>query len=455
VSEEHIFRAYDVRGIFNVEVTPETAAKIGMAFGTFLGEGKKVLVGRDGRTSSPIFEAAFLAGLTAAGCNAHTTGLVPIPTANFRVWKGGYDAGAYITASHNPPEYNGVRFRHPDGSGYTHQNQEIRDLFLEGRYCLAPWNRLGEIAEIDPEETLKEYGEFLKERFDLQRELKVVLDTGNGASSLTAPPLFRGLGCTVSTLNARIDGTFPGRPSEPSEETLGDLRKAVPAEGGDFGAGYDGDGDRVVFVDDRGRTVQTEKIGILIARELLKVRKGTIIANVSCSMILEEEIQKLGGRVERVRVGDVFVCEAIKEHGALFALETSAHYFLPSFYIFDDPLLISLKLAEILSRTSTPLSQLLDEIPSYPMATENLPCPDEIKFQVMDRIVESCRAKGYRLDQTDGAKILFEDGWALLRPSNTTPLIRTSVEAKDPERLEELRRLVREEFEAALRETSR
>lgn len=450
--EEHIFRAYDVRGVFNVELNAATAAEIGIAFGTYLNGKARVFVARDTRTSSEIIEKAFAAGLASTGCEVYSAGLLPIPTANFKISRGGYDAGAYITASHNPPEYNGVRFRHEDGSGYTEENEKVKNIFLGKKFKLASWNKLGSIYSLDADAIIREHVNFLKDRLAFgEKKLSVALDTGNGASCLIAPQIFRELGFEVATLNAQCDGTFPGRPSEPSEETLDELKKFVVMRDVDFGAGYDGDGDRVVFVDDKGRVVQTEKIGIIMARELLKKKKGTIIANVSCSMIVEKEIEKLGGKVRRVRVGDVFVCEAIKKYGALFAMETSAHYFFPEFYIFDDPVLISLKLAEILSRSDAKLSELAERIPSYPIATMNFSCPDEIKFKVMNRIAASFKERGYRLDSTDGAKVIFKDGWALLRPSNTSPIIRASVEAETRERLEELKELVQREFEAAKR----
>jgi phosphomannomutase len=208
-----------------------------------------------------------------------------------------------------------------------------------------------------------------------------------------------------------------------------------------------------VFVDDLGRVVQNEKIGIIISREILKKEKGTIIANMECSMIVEREIEKAGGKVERVRVGDVFVAEKIKETNALFAMETSAHYFTPEFYVFDDPVIVSLKLGEILSKSDRTLSSMADEIPSYPKTMKNFKCPDEIKFQVMEKIVESFKDKGYKLDMTDGAKVIFDDGWTLLRPSNTTPLIRASVEAETEDRLSELLSMVESEFNTALEAT--
>jgi phosphomannomutase/phosphoglucomutase len=445
----HIFRAYDVRGIFNQDLTADVATKIGLAFGTYLKGKGSVLVGRDSRTSSVIIENAFVSGLASTGCDVYCTGLIPLPTANFKIWRGKYTAGAYITASHNPPEYNGIRFRNPDGSGYTKQNEEIGDIFLKGNFKLAKWNEVGDVVELNPEETIKEYCDFLLEKFVFQRRLKAVLDAGNGAASLVAPYVFRKIGAEVSTIHSSPDGTFPGRPSEPSEKNLGDLMKAVVAMGADFGAGYDGDADRVVFVDEKGRVVQSEKIGIIISKDILKNKKGNIVANMECSMIVESEIEKAGGKVKRVRVGDVFIAEAIKKHKALFAMETSAHYFMPELYVFDDPIAITLKLGEILSKHGEKLSEIVDSIPSYPKKMENFPCPDEIKFQVMDKIVEDFEQKGFKLDLTDGAKIIFEDGWALLRPSNTSPFIRASAEALTNERVEQLINMMKESFEEA------
>jgi phosphoglucosamine mutase len=444
----HIFRAYDIRGIFNKELNVAMAAKIGMAFGSYIGGEGRILVGRDGRTSSEVLEDAFISGLASTGCDCVSIGLVPIPTANYHIWRGDYEGGAYITASHNPPEYGGIRFRHSDGTGYTRENMEIRDICMEGSWNLVSWDRIGAVERRSSQEAIEEYMDFILRKFSIQEGLRSVLDLGNGVAATTAPRALRRAGIEVVTINKVIDGTFPGRPSEPREDTLGDLMKTVIKEKAAFGAGYDGDADRVIFVDDRGRVVQTEKIGVLIARDILKKRPGKIIANVECSMIVEEEIPKLGGEVLRVRVGDVFISEAIKNHKALFAMETSAHYFLPEFYPFDDPLLITLKLGEILSRGEK-LSELVDAIPSYPKRSINFPCRDEDKFRVVENIVRRWRRKGYTLDLTDGAKVVFEDGWALLRPSNTTPLVRASVEGVSDERLQELVDMVTRDFKAA------
>ncbi len=450
---EHIFRAYDVRGIMNREITADIAAKIGRAFGTYLRGAGRVVIGRDPRVTSLMFEQAFVAGLCSTGVEVHLAGMLPIPVLNFAVGRYGYDAGAYVTASHNPPEYNGVRFRRGDGTGYTRENQEVKEIFLRGEFETPEWSGVGRCVELSTESVLADYQRYLLDRLSLERKLRVVLDIGNGAAGVVAPELFRRAGAEVKTLNAQADGTFPGRKSEPTPESLADLAKAVPAMGGAFGAGYDGDADRVVFVDDLGRVVQNEKIGIIVAREILREKGGgVVIANVECSKIVEEVLTRHGAEVKRVRVGDVFVCEAIKEFNAVFAMETSAHYFYPDFHPFDDPILISLKLATILAERGQKLSEMADEIPSYPKLHRNFNCDDRIKFQVMERVVQRFREMGYQPDTTDGARVVTEHGWALLRPSNTSPIIRASIEADSREHLKELEEMVERVLGECMRE---
>jgi phosphomannomutase/phosphoglucomutase len=275
--------------------------------------------------------------------------------------------------------------------------------------------------------------------------MKVALDIGNGAAYYTAPLLLKEAGAAVHLVNEHPDGTFPNRPSEPNDRTLGDLKKKIPSVGADFGVGYDGDADRAMFVDDRGRTVQTEKIGIILARDIIERKGGgVVIANVSCSMVLEEEIEKLGGSVIRVRVGDVFVAEAIKKHNAILAVETSAHIFLPEFYVFDDPILATLEMARILSKSDKRLSALVDELPSYLYEEINFPCPDESKFKVMDQVATIFKERGEKLDLSDGVKANFKGGWLLLRPSNTSPKIRGAFEARTEKQLSQFKEIATE-----------
>ena len=438
---ENIFRAYDIRGIYNTELDPVIAAKIGIALGTYLGGKGRVNLGRDGRTSSIAIEQALISGITSTGVDVVTIGLVPIPTANYWTWKNYFDAGVYITASHNPAEYNGIRFRHPDGTGYTKGNEEIRDIYLKDEFIRAPWDRLGSVSYVDSEMVIKDYVEFISRHCSFEKKLKVAIDPGNGVSTLSVPFAFEKFGAEVVTINAEVDGTFPGRPSEPNKETLANLEKLVRSTGADLGIGYDGDGDRCVFVDERGEVIQVEKIAVLLGKHLIKKYEGPVISTVSGSMIVREEIEKAGGKVITIRVGDVFVAEAIKEHAAVFAAEDSAHFFIPIDYNFDDPLLTSLILADILSKEVLTLGELVDEIPSYPKTEKGHECFDNIKFQVVDDVVDHYRSlliDNMQVTTIDGVRIDYPDGWGLIRCSNTQPKVRITVEAQTRDRLEEL-----------------
>lgn len=455
MSVEDIFRAYDVRGVYGEDLTPDVALRIGRAFGTHLGGKGAVCLGRDGRTSSPVIARSFSAGLSSTGVEVHDIGMVPIPVSNFATMRGGFAGGAYITASHNPPRYNGVRFRHPDGSGYTEENGRVKEMFLSGQFGACAWDAAPPIEEPGSGPALREYTRFLTDRIAPARKLKVVIDAGNGVGGISALPVFRRLGFEVHAINSKVDGRFPNRSPHPTDESVGGLKRAVKRWGADFGVAYDGDADRVLFVDDGGRAVQTEKIGVLLARQLLKERPAgfepVVLANVPCSMLLEDEIGKAGGTVKRVRVGDVFVCQALKATKAVLGVEISAHLFLPTFYIFDDPLLASLKAAEILSKGGEPLSRFADSIPSYPMVEKEIPCPDAVKFQVVERVTERFRSAGARIDLTDGVKVVRDDSWALVRPSNTQPIIRLFAEARTREGLDALVREFEVEVVAASR----
>ena len=435
---EHIFRAYDIRGVFNEDLTVDVAARIAETFAALMGHRGRVAVGRDVRVSSVAMESAVLAGVVAGGMEAIDVGACPIPVLNFHVWSEKCDAGIYITASHNPPEYNGIRFRNPDGSGWTGRNEELKAMFLKGPPQRPPWKGVGRLVRPQGGKAAEAYMAFLRGRVTAPRRLKVVVDPGNGAATLVAPELLRRVGHEVVVINGEVDGTFPNRSPHPTEGSLGALMEAVVREHADLGVGYDGDGDRCVFVDDLGRVVQVEKAGILLARDALKVRKGKVIVNVPCSMMVEDELAKDGAEVARVRVGDVFVCEAVKRLGGVFAMEISAHYFLPQYYIFDDPILATLKLIEVLGRGGVRLSEAVDAMASYPFVEEELPCPDDVKFRVNELLLEHFRARGARIDTTDGVKVIYEDGWAMLRPSNTQPLTRLFAEARTRPRMEQL-----------------
>jgi phosphoglucosamine mutase len=438
---EDIFREYDIRGVFNKDFTPEVISKIGVAFGTFLQGSGEVVTGRDARVSSEITEAIFSSSLASVGCDVTSVGMVPISVVNFATWRRRPKAGAVVTASHNPPEYNGLRFRHSDGTGYTTQNKTIRDLYFGTKFLEKKWSEVGKVRGIPTDTTLAEYSGYILDRVKMGRKLKVALDPGSGAASIIAPQLFQRLGFDVVSINAEPDGTFPGRDPDPSaegREVLNELSELIVKTKADFGVAYDGDADRAVFVDDKGERTVPEKVAIIFANEYLKKGRRKIIANVSCSMILEDELSKAGGEVVRVRVGDVFVTEAIKAHKAAFGVEISSHFYFPDFYPFDDGVLASVKLAEILSHSAEPFSENLGKIKSYPSLRENIKSPDKVKFRVIEDIRAKYEKEGYGIDLVDGIRIVFDDGWVLVRPSNTEPKIRITVEGRTKEASERL-----------------
>ncbi|MHA1595089.1 MAG: phosphoglucosamine mutase [Candidatus Baldrarchaeia archaeon] len=439
---EHIFRAYDIRGIYNKELTPEIVARIGQAFGTLLEEGNSVSICRDVRTSSPAIEHALTASLTSTGVNVTLLGELPISVGNWATWKAKtFNAGIIITASHNPPEYNGIRFRHPDGTGYIDiENQKIKKVFYDGNFRLANWNKLGKVEHWNTNEIIDEYVSFVLERIPAEGKLKVVLDPGNGVATHVAPKLFKEAGFDVITINEKPDGTFSGRSPDPLEDPLTQLRETVVREKADLGIAYDGDGDRAIFVDDKGRKLLTEKVGLLLVRRILSERKGaTIVVNASCSMIVDEEVKRLGGKIVRSRVGDVFVSRVVKEHNAALGIEMSAHFFLPTLgFYFDDAIAASFMITAELEKTGEKLSTLMDQIPSYPLKRTNIECPDHIKFQVIQKLIERFRSEGYDIDTTDGVRVNLENGWIIMRPSNTEPKIRVTAEARTDEELEKI-----------------
>ena len=428
---EHIFRAYDIRGIVGKELTPEIVSKIGAVYASYIGAPKKIAVAMDARTSSPLLKMAFISGAASAGLDIEDLGLLPIPLLNFYVWQVNKTGGVMITASHNPPPYNGIRFRHSDGTGFAEENIDIKNMFLKGSFSYSSWDKLGIVTNIDSEYVKQLYYEFVNRNISVDRELTIVVDTGNGAASAVAPYLFRNINARVISINSHPDGTFPGRESDPLKSNLLALRQTVIKCNADFGVAYDGDGDRAVFVDDTGRIILPEKAGIIFGKALLgkRPKSKNIVANISCSIIVEEELSKAGGNIIHSKVGDVFVAQVAKENNAILGIESSAHYFFPYFgFYYDDAIFGSLFMAEILSKEERKLSEIVNEIPTYPLKIISLECSDKIKFLVIDKLKEILLKEDIQFNALDGVKINEEGGWILVRPSNTEPIIRITIE---------------------------
>lgn len=414
-----IFRAYDVRGIYGDELTEDVARRVGAAFGTYL-SGGAISLGRDTRTSGPSLERAFLEGVLGAGVDVHSYGVIPIPILGYITMKRGRRAAAYISASHNPPEYNGIRFRTGDGYGMLYRDAGIVDIYTKGEFRSGS----GSLTVEDAGRAILEYGDYAAEKVEITRNLRLVLDTGNGSACGIAPVYTRA-GIDVELLNATMDGMFPGRGPAPTSESLRDAAAKVVGRGADFGVGFDPDADRGMVIDDKGRVLPPEKIAIIIARR--RYRPGDlVIAGFDCSMILERELERDGIKVRRERVGDVFVANRVKESGAVLGVERSGHFFIPEFQYSDDPFAMSLVLAEIVAGER--LSDMADEIPDYPYIQRSIRLKENADApSLMKRLLEMLA--DLEPDTTDGIKVTGEGHSVLIRPSNTEPLIRIYVES--------------------------
>ncbi|MGB9756576.1 MAG: phosphomannomutase/phosphoglucomutase, partial [Candidatus Bathyarchaeales archaeon] len=274
----------------------------------------------------------------------------------------------------------------------------------------------------------------------IEKKISVVADTANGVCGMLVPSLFKRLGCKIMTLNEKPDGRFPAHLPEPKEETLGELKREVVRTKADFGVGYDGDGDRAVFVDDKGRIIPGDLALMIFAEDALEKKGGgKIVYELSCSMAVEEFVKEHGGIPIVERIGHVFIMDKMISENALVGGETSSHFYFLECNGMDDAIFASLKMAEILSKRDEKLSEIVDSLPKYPSIRErNFECPDHIKFEVIKKLGVKFKDYGLKFLDVDGIKLLDRDGWVLLRPSNTEPLIRVSAEAKTEEKLEKL-----------------
>ncbi|NYB27029.1 MAG: phosphoglucosamine mutase [Methanobacteriaceae archaeon] len=431
MANKRLFGTFGVRRRANEALTPEFASKLAAAYGTLV-KGQ-VAVGGDTRTSTPMIKHAVLSGLLSSGCHVIDLGILPTPTVQYAV-RNYYDGGVIITASHNPPHDNGIKFVDADGIGIPDDMEEkIEDMFFDENPDRVPWD---EISEVETSDIIDEYIENVINRVDADAikdaGLKVVVDCGSGAACFTTPYLLRKLGCQVTTMNCQPDGFFPGRNPEPTEDNLQDLINAVKNLGADLGIAHDGDADRTICIDENGAFVFGDKTFALVEKYMLKENKGgLIVTTVATSQAIYDIAEEYGGEVIATRVGDLLVARALKENDGLFGGEENGGLIFPDFVYGRDAALSTAKIVEIMAKEKKPLSKLIDELPSYRSEKRKVECPDELKGEVMEKIAEvTCE---FEVDTTDGVKILTEEGWVIIRPSGTEPIFRCFAEAKTEE----------------------
>lgn len=437
----NIFREYDIRGIVGSDLTEETVAVLAKAIGTFFNRNgaKRIAVGYDARESSPVFEKLLTAGFNASGCDAVLIGRVPTPVLYHAVFTKDVDGGVMITGSHNPPDHNGFKICLGKQTLFGTQIQEIKQITLSGEFSEGN----GSVEKI---EVLDDYEKDILSKINFGgRKLKAVIDGGNGMGGVTAVPVYEKLGIEMVKLFTEPDSNFPNHHPDPTvTENLQDCIKAVKESNADLGIAFDGDGDRIGLIDENGRIIWGDELMILLSREILKENAGaTIIAEVKCSQNLFDDITAHGGNPIMWKAGHSIIKSKMKETGAALAGEMSGHIFFANrFYGFDDATYAGARVLEILSKTDKNLSELLSDLPETFSTPEiRVDCTEEQKFQIVEKIADEF-SQTNEVIRVDGARILFEHGWGLVRASNTQAILVLRFEADSEENLSKIRETV-------------
>lgn len=443
-----IYKEYDIRGVVDKDLTPEIVRRLGQGFGTHMAHSgyKELVVGRDGRLSSKSFSEALIDGLISTGCNVVDIGLCPTPVYYFSIFHLNEDGGMMVTGSHNPPEFNGFKISVGKSTIFGEEIQNLGRLIEKGEFISGR-------GTLSNDEIVRPYQDYIKKNIHLEKRMKVVIDAGNGTGGVVAGPILRDLGCEVEELYCEIDGRFPNHFPDPTiPENLKDLTSRVKKTNADVGIGYDGDADRIGVADDRGNIIWGDQLMILFAREILKDQPGaTFVAEVKCSQNLFTDIEKYGGKAIMWRTGHSLIKEKMKKEKAALGGEMSGHIFFADRYFgYDDAIYASCRLIELLSKTDQKLSQLLDDVPKTSITPEiRVSCPDEIKFKVVEKVKEELK-KDYSVIDVDGVRVQFEDGWGLVRASNTQPVLVLRFEALTEKRVQEIKKLVEDRVKAAV-----
>jgi phosphomannomutase/phosphoglucomutase len=440
---EHIFREYDIRGIVGVDLTDETVYDVARAIGTFYRTHgvRRVSLGRDARESSPRFRDLLIQGLTQTGCDVLDIGMVPTPVLYFTLFNEEVDAGVMITGSHNPSDYNGLKVCLDKSTIFGEQISEIKNIAISRQFASGHGKR-------EEKDVVSQYSDTIASNVKLgPRNIRVVVDAGNGMGGFIGAPLYRAMGCEVMELFCEPDSRFPYHHPDPTVvENMRFAVEAVREHAADLAIAFDGDADRIGVVDEKGNIIWGDQLMVIFARSILARQPGaTFIAEVKCSQTLFEDICSHGGNAIMWKVGHSLIKAKMKETGAQLAGEMSGHVFFADRYFgYDDGIYAGARLLEILSNTDGPVSSLLEGLPPTVTTPEiRLDCPDGIKFSVVRELTEDFKRSNEVID-LDGARIIFEHGWALVRGSNTQPVLVLRFEADSEQNLKEIRSAVEE-----------
>jgi phosphomannomutase / phosphoglucomutase len=432
-----LFGTNGIREVVGDRLTAPFVTSVAAAIGRAYPIGAPIAVGWDGRTSSSAFAGIVSGALALAGHSVVQLGLLPTPAIQYNVRSVGAQLAVIVTASHNPPEFNGIKCIAADGLELPRSEEErIETLVVSGEIRSVPFDRIGSIHQDTHGAERYLHGILTKVRRDaiIAKHHRILLDCGNGASAVTSPSLLRRLGCRFTTLNGQVDGTFPGHLSEPTEQNLQELVRTVPALGVDFGVAHDGDADRSIFVDGKGHYIPGERILTWFAQEYVRQRHGgLVVIPVTASQSVEDVVKAEGGQVLYTAVGSPSVTRAMQERGAVFGGEDNGGYIFPRLQLARDGAMTLASALDLLTYLEVSLEEALKDLPNYFVAKEKVSCPVPLRSAVMDRLSGELTQNADRVVTLDGVKAFQGRGWVLLRPSGTEPIFRVYAEDPDAE----------------------
>ena len=441
---EYIFRKYDIRGVVENDFTDSVVENLGKAFGTFVKRNGGTSIGLSGdvRSSTPHLMNMFGQGVLSTGVDVHDIGIIPTPANYFSMFHFDIDGAVQITGSHNPPDFNGFKITFKQRAFYGEQIQELKSLIQREDFETGA----GEMVDAP---ILDDYLQMLNDKIKINKPLKIAMDCGNAAGCLGAPQAFKAHGIQITELFCDVDETFPNHHPDPTEDhNLTDLVDEIKSGDYDFGVAFDGDADRVVAVDEKGGIIRSDILMALFLPEVIHQKSEKIVYDVKCSQALEDMIRRNEGEPVMWKTGHSLIKDKMKELDVKFAGEMSGHiFFADDYYGYDDAIYVALRLAQLISKSDKSLSDLTAEIPKYYSTPEmRLECPDDAeKFEISQKAADYFNTN-YKCSTIDGVRIQFDDGWGLVRSSNTQPVIVTRFEARTPERLEEIQSLILEKL---------